>query len=194
VSLRVERDGRICRLTLASPDKKNTIDGPLSLALLSQIDAAQQDPEIHVVLLAADGPVFCGGSSGVVDQGIYSLHSRLTKPLIVAAQGVVLGVGLALLASAHVALAAQGSSFGLVDIREGRWNPALFAAVARAIGERRARELYLTGRIFTAPEALSWGLVHQVAPAFELEDRAHAIAESLSNADAETIGHVIGAS
>jgi enoyl-CoA hydratase/carnithine racemase len=191
VSLRTERDGPVYRITLASLDKKNVIDGPLSLTLLKEIATAQADPEVRVVLLAADGPVFCGGVSGEVDQGIYSLHAGLTKPLIVAAQGVVLGPGLAFLAAAHVAVAAQGSSFGLIDIREGRWNQALFATVARATGERRARELYLTGRIFTAPDALNWGLVHQIAPAFELDDRASAIAESLANAETETVRRII---
>ena len=191
MSLRTERDGRVFRITLVSPDKKNLIDGPLSLALLGEFAAAQADPEVRAVLLTSEGPVFCGGVLGEVEHGIFDIHAGLTKPLVVAAQGVVFGPGLAFLASAHVALAAQGSSFGLVDIREGKWNHALFTAVARAVGERRTRELYLTGRIFTAPDALNWGLVHQIAPAFELDDRASAIAESLSNADAETVACVL---
>ena len=100
-----------------------------------------------------------------------------------AMQGVAISAGVALIANAHVAVAAQGSSFGLTDIREGRCHPGILGAVAAAIGDRRARELSLTGRVFTAPEALAWGLVHAVAPPFELDDRASAIATALANAD-----------
>ena len=59
--------------------------------------------------------------------------------------------------------------------------------VASAIGERRALELCLTGRIFSTPDALAWGLVHMVAPAFELDDRASEIAMAVANAAPEAI-------
>jgi len=88
-------------------------------------------------------------------------------------------------------VAAQGSSFGLTDIREGRCYPGILGAVAAAIGGRRARELSLTGRVFTAPEALAWGLVHALAPPFELDDRASAIAAALANADANAVSAIL---
>jgi enoyl-CoA hydratase/carnithine racemase len=51
--------------------------------------------------------------------------------------------------------------------------------------------LSLTGRVFTAPEALAWGLVHAVAPPFELDDRASAIATALANADAGAVSAIL---
>jgi len=84
-------------------------------------------------------------------------------------------------------LAAQGSSFGLIDIREGKWSEAVYWAVASAIGERRALELCLTGRIFSTGDAVTWGLVHMVAPAIELDDRATEVAGALANANPEAI-------
>ena len=59
--------------------------------------------------------------------------------------------------------------------------------MASAIGERRALELGVTGRIFSTAEALAWGLVHHVAPAFELDDRATEIATALANANPDAI-------
>ena len=56
----------------------------------------------------------------------------------------------------------------------------LFRAVARAIGERRALEIALTGRVFQTDEALRLGLIHAVAPEMELDDRASAIAEQIA--------------
>ena len=94
---------------------------------------------------------------------------------------------MALAANAHVVVAAQGTSFGLTDIREGRSSAAIGAAVAHAIGARRALELALSGRVFSTPEALAWGLVHHVAPAFELDDRATEVATGIANANPEAI-------
>jgi enoyl-CoA hydratase/carnithine racemase len=84
-------------------------------------------------------------------------------------------------------IAAQGTSFGLTEIREGKWSEAVYRAVAAAVGERRAMELCLTGRVFSTPDALAWGLVHMVAPAFELEDRATEVATPLANANADAV-------
>ena len=64
-------------------------------------------------------------------------------------------------------------------------------AVERAVGERRVRELALTGRIFTTPEALQWGLVHAAAPAFELGDRVFAVAQGVAAADPETMRRIL---
>ena len=111
----------------------------------------------------------------------------MAKPLVAAVKGVAISGGVALLANAHVVVAAQGSSFGLTDIREGKWSEAIYWAVASAIGERRALELCLTGRIFSTPDALAWGLVHMVAPAFELDDRASEVAAALANANPEAV-------
>jgi enoyl-CoA hydratase/carnithine racemase len=185
--IRIEQDGKVRRLRLAAPERHNNIDASMSLALLVELKEAEADAGTGSVLIEAEGPMFCGGASGDVDRGIFQLGLRSIKPIVAAVQGVALGAGLALIAGAHVAIAAQGSSFGFVDIREGRWNEDLFQALSRSIGPRRALELGLTGRIFTAPDALSWGLVHYLTPAFELDDRATAVARALAVADGEAV-------
>jgi enoyl-CoA hydratase/carnithine racemase len=133
----------------------------------------------------AEGPVFCGGldSADLPPDDIFMFGRLASKPIVAAVQGVAISAGVALIANAHVAVVAQGSSFGLTDIRQGRCHRAILDAAAVAIGDRRVRELSLTGRVFTAPEALAWGLAHAVAPPFELDDRASAIATALANAD-----------
>ena len=84
-------------------------------------------------------------------------------------------------------MAAQGSSFGLTEIRIGMWPFVIFRAVVTAMGERRAMELALTGRIFSAPEAQQYGLVNEIAPAFELDDRATAVATQIAESSAYAI-------
>ncbi|MBZ5603514.1 MAG: enoyl-CoA hydratase/isomerase family protein [Acidobacteriia bacterium] len=182
MSLRVEQDGRLCRIAFAIPEKRNVLDAEACRALLREIiDAAAAD-QTGAILLEADGPVFCAGAEP--DSGdLFTIRERIAKPIVAAVQGVAISGGLALVANAHVAIAAQGTSFGLTDIREGKWSPVIFRAIANAVGDRRAMELGLTGRVFSTPDALAWGLVHSVAPAFELDDRATEIATALANAN-----------
>jgi enoyl-CoA hydratase/carnithine racemase len=189
MNLRIEQDGRVRRITLAAPARRNLLDAAMAADLLREMRDAEADSGTGAILLDAEGAVFCGGldfTTPVPDE-IFTFGRNATKPIVAAVQGVAISAGLALIANAHVAVVAQGSSFGLTDIREGRCHPGILGALCAAIGERRARELALTGRIFTAPEAMAWGLIHVIAPAFELEDRVIGIATALANADSAAI-------
>jgi enoyl-CoA hydratase/carnithine racemase len=193
MSLRVEQDGRVRRLTLAAPAKRNLLDAALAAQLLNELLDAQEHADTGAILVDAEGPVFCGGLdfSEPLPQEIFTFGRQGLKPIVMAVQGVAVSAGVALIANAHVAVAAQGSSFGLTDIREGHCHPGILGAVAAAIGDRRARELSLTGRVFTAPEGLAWGLVHALTPPFELDDRASAIAKALANADPGAVSAIL---
>lgn len=187
MSLRIEQDGRLRRIALAAPEKRNLLDAALCAALLGEFRDAAADEATGAILLEADGPVFCGGSEPGAGDELYVLGRQIRKPIVAAVQGVVVAGGIALIANAHVVVAAQGTSFGLTDIREGRWSEPIYRSLALAIGERRALELCMTGRIFTTPDALAWGLAHMVTPVFELDDRAVAVATGLANANPEAI-------
>jgi len=186
MTLRIEQDNRLRRITLAGVEQRNLIDAVSAARLVEELRDAVAHEGTGAILIDADGPVFCSGIEGDAAE-LFSFSRRMSKPLVVAAQGVVISGGVALLASAHVVVAAQGTSFGLIDIREGKWREEIYHAVAGAIGERRATELSLTGRIFTTPDAVAWGLVHMSAPAFEIADRATDVATALANANADAV-------
>jgi enoyl-CoA hydratase/carnithine racemase len=185
MKLRIEQEGRLFRIALSSPEIRNVIDTEGCRDLLRELRAAEADESVGAVLLEADGHIFCAGCEP--DEELLSIGRNISMPIIASVQGVVLSGGLALAANAHVVVAAQGTSFGLTDIREGRASAAIGEAVAYAIGPRRALELGISGRVFSTPEALAWGLVHHVAPAFELEDRATEVATGIANANPEAI-------
>jgi enoyl-CoA hydratase/carnithine racemase len=188
MSLRIEQDGRLRRITLAAPGKRNLLDASACAALLQELRDAAADLSTGAILIDADGQVFCAGMDPCDSANeLFRIGHRISKPIVAAVQGVAVAGVLGLLASAHVVVAAQGTSFGLTDIREGKWNEDLMRSVAGAIGERRALELGLTGRIFSTQDALLWGLVHEVAPAFELDDRATAIAGALAKANPDAV-------
>jgi enoyl-CoA hydratase/carnithine racemase len=185
MKLRIEQDGRLYRIALSSPETRNVIDAQGAQELLRELRGAEADEGVGAILIEADGPVFCAGCEP--DPELMSIGRTIGKPIIAAVQGVALSGGLALAANAHIVIAAQGTSFGLTDIRESKASAPLINAIAFAIGHRRALELSLSGRIFSTPEALAWGLIHHMAPAFELEDRATEIAGAVANANPEAI-------
>ena len=193
MNLRIEQDGRVRRLTLAAPARRNILDAALAVQFLNELRDAQAHADTGAILVDAEGPVFCGGLdfADPPADDIFRFGRLASKPIVAAVQGVAISAGVALVANAHVAVVAQGSSFGLTDIRQGHCHPGILDAAAAAIGGRRVRELSLTGRVFTAPEALAWGLAHAVAPPFELDDRASAIATALANADPAAVSAIL---
>lgn len=143
-------------------------------------EAMESAGDSRAVLLEAPGPVFCAEiEPGSEDDSLLAVASGLQVPFVIAVQGAVLGTGMGLVTCAHIAVAAQGTSFGVTEVRDGGV-PPYFNMLAQAVGQRRALELALTGRVFSAPEALQYGFIHHVAPAFEYDDRALAIARQVS--------------
>jgi enoyl-CoA hydratase/carnithine racemase len=163
------------------------------------LNEAELDSNVGAVLLDAAGPAFCAGMDlkesllpnvaerTAIHEELFTAGARATKPIVAAIQGPALAGGLGLVANAHIAVAADTATFGLTEIRVGLWPFVVFRAVSRAIGERRAVEISLTSRIFSAGDALAWGLVHDVVPAAELNSRANDIAACLSQSSPVTI-------
>ena len=81
---------------------------------------------------------------------LFTIGVRLEKPMVAAVHGAALGGGTGLVANCHVVVALRDAAFGLTEIRLGLWPFLVFRAVAAALGERRAMELALTGRVFRA--------------------------------------------
>jgi enoyl-CoA hydratase/carnithine racemase len=172
MSILVRAEGEVLRLTLTA----SLFSAGMAEDLLRELHRT----DVQCFLIDGTDPMFCSGASGDLDVPVFQFREWITKPVVCAVQGAALGPGLALVANAHVAVAAQGTSFGCTEIRTGGW-PIGFQAIRAAIGERRALELAMSGRVFGAPEALQMGLVHEIAPAFEYDDRAEAIARHLAS-------------
>jgi enoyl-CoA hydratase/carnithine racemase len=191
--------GRVLEITLNRPEKRNALNHEMCQAIVGACEAADHDPAIGAIYWKANGDVFCAGmdldeATGADAEDLTSIHGRLfrlgqsmRKPIVCAVKGPALGGGLGLVANSHVAIAAHGSQFGLTEIRVGMWPFAIYRALELALGPRRTLELTLSSKIFNTPEAFAWGLIGEVLPPFELDDRAAAIASTLANASSDTI-------
>lgn len=183
--------GHIVRLTLKRPEKRNALNMDLCRGLLEAFDRAEADPAVNVIVLCAAGPAFCAGmdlaevTSADQDE-LMALHERLftvidrtRKPIVAAVQGPALAAGMGLAANAHIVVAGRDARFALTEIRIGLWPVVVFRAVVRAIGERRATELSITGRMMDATEALQAGLASEIAE--DPQARAMEIAGQLAS-------------
>jgi enoyl-CoA hydratase/carnithine racemase len=205
-NLRVERQGRLLRLTLNRPEKRNALNLDLCRELVLAMEEAWRDSSVGAILLSAEGKAFCAGmdltemlspeAAGLthIHERVFTLGVHANKPIIAAVRGPALAGGTGLAANAHITIAADDATFGLTEIRIGLWPFIVFRAVALAVGERRAIELSLSGRTFDAREAAGMGLVHHVVPAADLEQRAFdaamAIADSSPTAIASGLAFV----
>lgn len=182
--------GRVLRLTLDRPEKRNALNCELCLAILDSVEGAIHDPGVGAILLAGNGKSFCAGmdlneagcrateETSTLHERLFTLGARATKPLIAAVEGAALGGGTGLVANCHIVIADADATFGLTEIRLGLWPFLVYRAVGMALGQRRILELALTGRIFGSEEARNLGLVHEIAP--DVEKRALEVAEMVA--------------
>ncbi|MDE3196495.1 MAG: enoyl-CoA hydratase/isomerase family protein [Acidobacteriota bacterium] len=170
MSIEVRREGRVLHVALNRPEKRNALNGALCEALVQTIEEGNADTSVGAILLSGNGPVFCAGMDLSETEDFAPLHEKLFtsieragKPLIAAVQGAALAGGMGLAANAHIVIAHPAARFGLTEIRIGLWPVLVFRAVVLAIGERRATELSITGRLFEAGEAKEYGLVTELS-------------------------------
>jgi enoyl-CoA hydratase/carnithine racemase len=192
-----ENHGRVLRLVLNRPDKRNALNGALCRELVDAIDRSDRDPHVGVIVLAAAGGCFSAGMDlgelndvrtgqiGDMHEQLFTLSARLGKPLLGEVNGPALGGGMGLVANCHIVIASEAARFGLTEIHLGLWPFLVFRAVSVALGERRAIELALTGRIFDAQEARRIGLVHEVAQ--DLPRRVMELAQELAAASPSAV-------
>ncbi len=199
MDLLVDHKCRVLHVTLNRPDKRNALTSKMCAGIVKAIQSAQNRHDIGAIVIGAVGQVFCAGmdldeASEMHDDELADVHEDLftigansSKPIVVYVNGPALGGGLGLVAQGHVVLAAQGSVFGLPEIRVGLWPFMVYRAVEAALGARRTLELSLTGRVVHANDALQWGIVHHLCQPAETADRAKALARELAKASPTAI-------
>jgi methylglutaconyl-CoA hydratase len=191
-----EVDG-VRTIRLNRPERRNAMTAEMQEELIAAFDAAAAAPSCRVVVLAAVGGAFCAGldlghleDKGTVDTEEHrvdagrlarlfrTLH-ELPKPTIAAVNGAAVAGGVGLATLCDFTLAVQGAKFGYTEVKIG-FVPALVSVyLMLQVGEKRARELLLMGRLFSAEEAYRVGLVTEVLEADSLMPRAQEIAGKL---------------
>ena len=191
--LRFEVRGQAAWILLDRPERRNALSPDLIHALSGAVDRALDDSAVRAVVLSGRGPAFCAGADlgkgrelaaagGRQQENPFArlLHTleEAHKPVIAAVNGAAFGGGLGLVAAADIAIASEEAVMSFSEVRLGLIPAMISVVVLPKIGARQARRLFLTGRRFTAAEALEYGLVHRVVPPDELEA---AVAEEVAD-------------
>ena len=189
-------DAGIATITLNRPDKRNAISFELIDDLRRALDEVERSPA-RVLILTGAGKAFCSGmdlenlkallgrspeqnrKDSETMAGLFRWLYEFPKVSIAAVNGAAIagGTGLALLCD--FTLAVPDAKFGYTEVRIG-FVPAIVSTfLLRQVGEKQARDLLLTGRIFTADEAYRMGLINEIVPPEKLIDRARELAAQL---------------
>lgn len=178
-TVRTERVGGVATVTLSRPERLNAIDLPMLEELVAALDALAGDSEVHCVVLAGDGRVFCAGADQaemrprsafewerIVERYLDPIRriSSLDQPVVCRLHGDAVGGGLGLALASDLRIAARGIRLAAPFVRIGLAGCDMAAGyfLPRLVGLGRATELMLTGRFVDADEAERIGLVTRV--------------------------------
>jgi methylglutaconyl-CoA hydratase len=200
-SIRSEAHGPVALITIDRPDRRNALSSPVIAGLGDALNAARYDPAFRAIVLSGAGATFCSGmdlqeavrtlSAGTADaehgavataQALADLFVQIhecPKPIIAALNGDALAGGAGLAMACDLVVAADSARIGYPEVKRGLVAAIVMHDLTRLVGDRRARQLLLTGDPITAGEAGGWGLVNRVVPAAECLEAALALGRSL---------------
>ncbi len=180
-----ERRGPSAWITLNRPEKLNAMSDVLVDQLEAALDQAEADDEVRIVVLRGAGRAFCAGydleqEAHEGEPSITEWHEllsrdvevtmklwALSKPTIAAVHGWCLAGGMEVAMACDLLICTDDARFGEPEVRFGSGPVTLL--MPYVLGERRTRELLLTGDTIDAATALAWGLANRVVPADQLE-------------------------
>ena len=191
-------------ITLNRPDKRNAINPAMISELQTAFDEIEKK-KVRVVIMTGAGAAFCAGMDLDMLQAIAKqspqenqedskrmakLFRRIwsfPRPIIAAVNGHALAGGCGIATLCDFTLAAPEAKFGYTEVKIGFLPAIVSVFLTRQIGEKRSRDLLLTGRIISAEQAMDYGLVTEVVPAESLLDRANALADQLMAASPSSL-------
>jgi methylglutaconyl-CoA hydratase len=192
------RHGATVCLSLNRPQQRNALDPELVESLTEALRRASADALVRAIVLTGEGTCFCAGADlaalkRLQDASVEENHEDCSslknlfkaligspKPVIAAVNGPALAGGCGLASCCDLILASPEATFGYPEVKVGFVAAMVLVILGRQVGERRARELLLTGRTYRAAEAERWGMVYEIIPAEKLLDEAFALAHQLA--------------
>jgi 2-(1,2-epoxy-1,2-dihydrophenyl)acetyl-CoA isomerase len=208
--LQVALEEGVLRLTLDRADKRNALDDVMMAGLIDAIDSAGRDEAVRVIVLAGEGKHFCSGAdiiarnaaggkrprAGSIQRRLPSQAHRLIPviatvqtPIVCAVQGWAAGIGLAIAMAADVTIAADDARFW-APFGERGFTPdsGVTWMLPRRIGEVRARQMLLLGRVLSGAEAAEWELIDRAVPADDLDEAVAGVVERLAGSATVALG------
>jgi methylglutaconyl-CoA hydratase len=203
-TLFVESTEQVATITFNRPDKRNAITTQMIAELQDVLDSIEKTPT-RVVILTGSGKAFCAGidldmlhniakqSPGENQEDSRRIAKMFRKiwsfsrPTIAAVNGHALAGGCGIATLCDFTLAVPEAKFGYTEVKIGFLPAIVSVFLTRQIGEKRARDLLLTGRLIEAAEAKEMGMVNEIVAPENLVGRANELAETILAASPSSI-------
>ncbi len=197
---RNDTDG-IAHLNMNAPERLNALSDEMLAALQGQFDSLKEDRSIRAVILSGSGKAFCAGHDlKQMTQGrqaedggqayFKDLFERCAKmmltirelpqPVIAQVHGIATAAGCQLVATCDLAIAAEGTKFGVNGVNIGLFCSTPMVALSRNIPAKKAFEMLTTGTFINAEKAESLGLINRSVAPEQLETEARQLAETIA--------------
>ncbi|MEV4318314.1 enoyl-CoA hydratase-related protein [Actinocrispum sp. NPDC049592] len=193
--VRISADGAVTTVTFDRPGRHNAMNIEMEVAYGETLRALEKDQGVRAIVLTGAGTSFCPGADLDLLAGVSAEASGghegmvanvqaaafLGKPVVAAINGGCAGLGFVIACTADVRFAAAGAKFTTAFARRGLIAEyGLARLLPDLVGRGRAMDLLLSGRTFTAEDALAYGLVQEVVPFDALLPTAQAYATELA--------------
>ncbi|HVW01596.1 MAG TPA: enoyl-CoA hydratase-related protein [Planctomycetaceae bacterium] len=199
VGLRTEDHGDVVRFVLDRAAKRNALTREMLAALRDGLRAVRQAGRARVVVLAAEGPVFCAGmdlgqmqaaaadpNATAIWQGDADVYQSVVQELftmpmvtLAVAQGTVVAGGVGLVLACDLALAGDAAGFQLPEPKRGITASMVTPLLVYRVGAGRASSLLLAGELIDSATAAQWGLIHERVADEQLAHREGTLIESI---------------
>jgi methylglutaconyl-CoA hydratase len=203
-TLQLDHEGEVATITLNRPEKRNALSSLMIAEMMAAFDAIESS-HARVAIVTGAGKAFCAGmdldalrtlAGQSLEQNVddsrsfanllYRIYS-FPKPIIAAVNGAAIAGGCGIATLADFTLAVPEAQFGYTEVKIGFIPAVVSVFLRRQIGEKRARDLLISGRIISAGDALQLGLVSELVPAITLAARAQEFAGILLAASPTSI-------
>ena len=183
----------LATITLDSQHNRNALSRQLVTELFGHLEAAEADDAVRVVLIRAEGKVFCSGAdlseatSGGMEEGarriveLQRLIATMGKPVVTRLHGAVRAGGIGIVASSDIAIATEDATFALTEVKLGLAAAIISLTVHHRMNPRAAALTTLGGEVFSGAQAASYGLVTAAVPADQLDTEVERMCASLSD-------------
>lgn len=190
-------DDEIGIIQLNRPKAMNSVDAQLLEELIKALEEMEQDSDTRVIVITGNEKVFAAGADiraavsftpfeareflNLVHRTIFKIEEN-SKPIIAAVCGFALGGGMELVLACDIKVVAEDATLGLPEINLGIYpGGGGTQRLPRLIGMAHAKELILTGELFTGKKAFEMGMVNHLVPAGEVLDTAKKVARTLAS-------------
>ena len=190
-------DGPLATITLDSQHNRNALSRQLVTELFGHLEAAEADPSVRVVLVRAEGKVFCSGadlseaSADGMEEGarrivdLQRLVATMDKPVVTRLHGAVRAGGIGIVAASDIAIASDDATFALTEVKLGLAAAIISLTVHHRMNPRAAALTTLGGEVVSGADAATYGLVTLAVPAADLDAEVDRVCASLATGAAQ---------